>query len=124
MIKLETIKKHPVAIKAWLMLIKPLKIIGWSFLTIICIYLPVYFAQIYESSIYSLGQMSSIEASHYTQMITFGYNVASITTVLLGYFLIKHLWFTITDKNAIKKMIIKYPEAEKYLCKDKKKIKK
>lgn len=94
---------------------KPCRIIGWTFLTILGVYLPVYMAQYYENGIYLMGQMNRIMASHYTQMITFAYNTASLATVLIGYLMIKKLWQIVNEKSGIDHFIAKYPEAKTYL---------
>lgn len=71
-----------------------LKMISWLVFTLITTYVPVYVAQVYENSIYtSMGgrKLSSAIASHYTQMISFAYNTASLFTVLIAYLMFKHL---------------------------------
>lgn len=71
-----------------------LKMISWLVFTLITTYVPVYVAQVYENSIYtSMGgrKLSGVIASHYTQMISFAYNTASLFTVLIAYLMFKHL---------------------------------
>lgn len=71
-----------------------MKMISWLIFTLIASYVPVYVAQVYENSVYaSMGghKLSSALASHYTQMITFAYNTASLFTVLIAYLMLKHL---------------------------------
>lgn len=124
MFTLENIKKHPILIRTLLEIAKPAKFILWIFIAILGIALPVYCAQIYENYVYSLGQLSNIMASHYTQMISFYYNTASLATVVLGYVLLKHLYKILNSESAISKMIKHYPEAEKYLTHQKLSFKK
>lgn len=60
---------------------------------VIFIYMPVYFATVYEDSVFRMRQgMTQIEAAHYTNMINFGYQVAAITTVLIGYLMCKKIY--------------------------------
>lgn len=60
---------------------------------VILIYMPVYFATVYEDSVFRMRQgMTQIEAAHYTNMINFGYQVAAITTVLIGYLMCKKIY--------------------------------
>lgn len=71
-----------------------MKMISWLIFTLIASYTPVYVAQVYENSVYALmggHKLSSVIASHYSQMITFAYNTASLFTVLIVYLMIKHL---------------------------------
>ena len=54
---------------------------------------------------YSIGanSMSKIEAAHFTNMITFGYNTASIATVLIAYLMLKKLFEIIKKTKHIEK---------------------
>lgn len=71
-------------------LMSPLKKSFWLLLTIVATYVPVYFAQLYESEIYSMHvKMDKFELAHYTNMIEFGYRTASIATVIIGYLMLK-----------------------------------
>lgn len=86
-------------------IIRLLKIFGWMFLTLIGVYAPCYLAQLYENSIYSIGanSMNKVEAAHFTNMITFGYNTASIATVLIAYLMLKKLFEIIKTTKHNKK---------------------
>ncbi len=70
-----------------------LRVVGWALLTLILVYVPCWMAQLYENYIYNMGagKLSRIQAAHYSNMITFGYNVAAISTVVIAYFMLKKL---------------------------------
>lgn len=96
----------------YLSLSKPLHILGWTLFTIIAIYVPVYFAQTYEQWVYSLptASLSKYEISHYSQMISFAYQVAALATVLIGYLCIKKLHKVIKTPGKLKLYYQQHPE--------------
>lgn len=98
-----------------LMLFKPLHIIGWLFATMMGIGAPVYYAQLYEEYVYNLpaSGMTKYEVSHYTQMISFSYQVAALVTVLLGYLCIKKLIKVIKAPGALKVYYELHPDEAK-----------
>lgn len=96
--------------KALMTVIRPAKILSWGVLTLLCVMLPNYFAQVYESSIYSMGTMEKTQAAHYANMIQFGYSVASLATVLIAYLMIKRLWKLVKEKSPLEKYYDMHPD--------------
>ncbi len=107
-------KQHLKAKRCLIIVKKPLTLVVLFFTFLLSIYAPVYFAQLYESSIYStnLAGMTKVEAAHYAQMISFGYQVAAISTVLIGYLMIKVIIKTIKKPSPVKVFDQKYTNVE------------
>lgn len=107
-------KQHLKAKRCLIIIKKPLTLVFLFFAFLLSIYAPVYFAQLYESSIYStnLAGMTKIEAAHYAQMISFGYQVAAISTVLIGYLMIKVIIKAIKKPSPVKVFDKKYPDVK------------
>lgn len=101
----KTKKLHHIT-KLRLALVKPLKVTGWFLLTMIGLYTPCYLAQLYESNIYldSNGHLTKFQAAHYSNMISFGYQVAAFATVVLGYCLIKKVYDALKAPNPLKQL--------------------
>lgn len=91
---------------------KPAKFVGYAFLTLIGVYAPVYLAQVYEQNVYDVHRagMTNAMAAHYTNMISFAYQVAALATVVIGYLMLKKLWQIFKSPNPLDAFYQKYPE--------------
>lgn len=98
--------------KFGLSLIKPLKVLGSFFVMMIGVTIPVYVAQIYESNIYisGAGHLTKVQASHYSNMISFAYQLAAIVTAIFGYYLVRKFWKILKEPSALKVYYQEHPQ--------------
>ena len=98
--------------KFGLCLITPLKILGSFFAMIIGVTIPVYVAQIYESNIYisGAGHLTKVQASHYSNMISFAYQLAAIVTAIFGYYLVHKFWKVLKEPSALEVYYQEHPQ--------------
>lgn len=76
--------------KVWRRVKQPLKIAGLLFLLLLSATMPQLVATSYEYSCYARSVGSSkILMAHYSNMITFAYNLAALATVLLVYICVR-----------------------------------